>query len=310
MPIGSIAGGLIGMGGANAAAGQALSMANQAYLANQHQMEVNRSDMSPWTNSGRNALNEIGALLGWGRLQNEGKNGTLWEWDNDPTGKTRKDAYQRIENWINAANGGVNPPQLDLLNVPTTFQADPGYQFRLAEGQKALDRTAASRGKLLSGAQFKASQDYNQGMASNEYGNWWNRYTSGTAANNATKMQDYSNKYSSRQGALGNYFNLLNGLSGQGLSGQGGVNSANSGLANSAGNYLTSAGQYAGNAYMSGANALASGIGSGINNAMTLGWMGFNPTSGWFRGGGQSGFGMGSARPGGVGRAGMFGANF
>jgi hypothetical protein len=289
MPIGSIAGGLIGQGGANAAAGTALGMANQAYLANQHQAEVNRSDISPWTNSGRNALNEIGALLGWGRLQNEGKNGTLWEWDNDPSGKTRKDAYQRIENWINGVSGGS--PQLDLLNVPTTFSEDPGYQFRLREGQKALDRSAASRGMLLSGAQVKGSTDYNQGMASQEYGNWWNRYTSGTAANNATKMQTYAN----RQNAVNNYFNALSGLSGQGLTAQGGLNTANSGLVNSAGNYLTSAGQYAGNAYMSGANALASGIGSGINNAMTLGWMGFNPTSGWFRGGGKSGYTGGAA---------------
>ena len=32
------------------------------------------------------------------------------------------------------------------------FQQDPGYAFRIAEGMKALDRTAASRGGLLSGA--------------------------------------------------------------------------------------------------------------------------------------------------------------
>jgi hypothetical protein len=37
-------------------------------------------------------------------------------------------------------------------------QMDPGYQFRLSEGMKALDRTAASRGGLLSGATLKGAQ--------------------------------------------------------------------------------------------------------------------------------------------------------
>lgn len=55
------------------------------------------------------------------------------------------------------------------------FQADPGYQFRLNEGNKALDRSAAGRGMLLSGAQLKSLGRYNQGMASQEFGNWFNR---------------------------------------------------------------------------------------------------------------------------------------
>ena len=38
------------------------------------------------------------------------------------------------------------------------FQADPGYAFRLAEGQKALDRQAAARGGLISGGALKAAR--------------------------------------------------------------------------------------------------------------------------------------------------------
>lgn len=56
------------------------------------------------------------------------------------------------------------------------FQADPGYAFRLSEGQKALERSAAARGGLLSGATGKALTRYGQDMGSQEYMNAFNRY--------------------------------------------------------------------------------------------------------------------------------------
>jgi hypothetical protein len=56
------------------------------------------------------------------------------------------------------------------------FTQDPGYAFRLSEGMKALDRTAAARGGLLSGATLKGAQRYGQEMGSQEYMNAFNRY--------------------------------------------------------------------------------------------------------------------------------------
>jgi hypothetical protein len=56
------------------------------------------------------------------------------------------------------------------------YQADPGYAFRLSEGQKALDRSAAARGGLISGSALKAAQRYGQDMASQEFGNAYNRF--------------------------------------------------------------------------------------------------------------------------------------
>jgi hypothetical protein len=56
------------------------------------------------------------------------------------------------------------------------FQADPGYAFRLAEGQKALERSAAARGGLMSGNALRAAQRYGQEMGSQEYQNAFNRY--------------------------------------------------------------------------------------------------------------------------------------
>ena len=52
---------------------------------------------------------------------------------------------------------------------------DPGYGFRLSEGMKALERGAAARGGLMSGATGKALQRYGQDMASQEFGNAYNR---------------------------------------------------------------------------------------------------------------------------------------
>ena len=52
---------------------------------------------------------------------------------------------------------------------------DPGYGFRLSEGMKALDRSAAARGGLLSGATLKGAQRYGQDLASQEFGNAYGR---------------------------------------------------------------------------------------------------------------------------------------
>lgn len=57
-------------------------------------------------------------------------------------------------------------------------EADPGYKFRLDQGTKALERSAAARGGLFSGKTGKSLQDFSQGLASQEYGNAYNRLAS------------------------------------------------------------------------------------------------------------------------------------
>jgi len=65
-----------------------------------------------------------------------------------------------------------------LMKDPTLadFQADPGYQFRLSEGQKALERSAAARGGLYSGRAMKDATRFGQDLGSQEYGNYFNRF--------------------------------------------------------------------------------------------------------------------------------------
>lgn len=55
------------------------------------------------------------------------------------------------------------------------LEADPGYQFRLEEGAKALERSAAARGGVLGGAAVKSMARFSQGLASQEYDNAWKR---------------------------------------------------------------------------------------------------------------------------------------
>jgi len=71
------------------------------------------------------------------------------------------------------------------------FQTDPGYAFRLSEGMKALDRTAASRGGLLSGATLKGAERFNQGLASDEYQRAYERYNT-NRANQLNPLMGYA----------------------------------------------------------------------------------------------------------------------
>lgn len=115
------------------------------------------------------------------------------------------------------------------------YQADPGYQFRLQEGLKQLQRNAAARGGMLSGQTLAGTQKYAQGLASQEYQNAFNRYQTERAAQ----------------------LNPLQSLAGVGQT------SANT-LSNAAQNLGTNLGEIG----MQGANARASGY-VGQANALT-----------------------------------------
>lgn len=56
------------------------------------------------------------------------------------------------------------------------FQRDPGYDFRMREGMRGLEGSAAARGGLMSGGTLKALQRYGQDYASAEFSNAYNRF--------------------------------------------------------------------------------------------------------------------------------------
>lgn len=91
-----------------------------------------------------------------------------------------EESVARQKPWLEAGQTALNKlVPLATSYTPfgmTQFQADPGYGFRMSEGMKELERSAAARGGLLSGATLKGIQRYGQGLASQEYQNAFNRY--------------------------------------------------------------------------------------------------------------------------------------
>lgn len=140
------------------------------------------------------------------------------------------------------------------------FQADPGYAFRLSEGQKALERQAAARGGLISGAALKAAQRYGQDAASQEFTNAFNRYQ--------TSRESQLNPLLSLAGRAQTASNTLGSAAGQ--------------YGTNVGNMYLGTGEAQGNAMLAGAQARGSayqGIGNILGRSNALG--------GYF--GGQSG---------------------
>lgn len=142
-------------------------------------------------------------------------------------------------------------PGGSLAGTPSASQVmaqDPGYQFRLQQGQKALQAQQSAGGGVLGGGAQKAAMQYGQGFASNEYQNAWNRVMQG-------RQQQYG---------------MLSGLAGMGEQAAGGLTNAamtGAGLGTNAAmgmnQYMGTTGllgtQAAGNMLMQGAGAQAAG---------------------------------------------------
>lgn len=60
----------------------------------------------------------------------------------------------------------------------SAFYQSPGYQFRFDEGQRAIERSAAARGGLMSGGMGRELTRYGQGFASGEFNQYANRLAS------------------------------------------------------------------------------------------------------------------------------------
>jgi hypothetical protein len=71
-----------------------------------------------------------------------------------------------------ALGGFYGLPGYAKVDPSQQIQNLPGYQFQLNQGVQAIDRSAASRGLLNSGATGKALAQYGQGLAQNYSGQY------------------------------------------------------------------------------------------------------------------------------------------
>ena len=131
----------------------------------------------------------------------------------------------------------------DLTQIAAkALETSPGFQFRLAEGQKALERSAAARGTLLTGGTLKGINRFAQDYASNEYGN----------------------QYARLFGEQNARYNQLYGLSNIGLTAAGQSAGLRTSYANNAGNLYQNQANTGTGLITGGANAQAAGtIGQG-----------------------------------------------
>ena len=131
------------------------------------------------------------------------------------------------------------------------YKADPGYAFRVSEGMKQLSAGARAGGGAVSGRTMMGAQNYVQGLASQEYGNAFQRYQ----AERENRLRSLGSLMSSGQAAASNQ---------AGAAGSYGTSGSN--LMTGAGNAIAGGITGAGNAYAAGtmgaANTLANTLGS------------------------------------------------
>ncbi len=201
----SLGGGLDAAGAAQDAAQTQADAANRAADLQRQTYQEQTALNAPWREAGLTGQNRLMELLGLGG---------------------------------NAGAAGYGKYAQDFSMKD--FQQDPGYVFRLSEGQKALERSAAARGGLISGGALKAATRFGQDMGSQEYGNAFNRYQT----NRTNQLQPLGNLMNSGQAATNQQAAQL---------GQYGTN---------AGNLMTQAGQSVAAGQLGAGNTLNNALGA------------------------------------------------
>lgn len=256
---GAVVGGVASNMAANKAAGAQTSAAKDSNATQLAMYNQTRADQTPWRNAGNQSLSELMYEMGLSdpnaapaaeqldtSRENFDANAYLqahpdiahalnttrayddrgdmadraWAWYNDRglgTQFTPLHAPAAAGSTTHPGGYGSLTKQFSLAD----FNADPGYQFRMDQGLKGVQSSAAARGGLLNGGTLKALTQYGQDFASNEYGNAYNRFNNdqstrfnrlstiagiGQTANNtiAGAGSNYANNVSQNQLAVGN----------------------------------------------------------------------------------------------------------
>lgn len=236
--VASIGGGLIASSAAKKAAATQAQAAQDAQTAQERMYERQVALQEPFRQAGLTAQEKIMQLLGVGGDATAADYGSL-----------------------------AKPFGMDQFN------ADPGYAFRQSEGMKALERSAAARGGLLSGSALKGIQRFGQDLASQEYQNAFNRY-----------QIERSARLNPLQSLMGSGQSATNTLTS--AAGQAGQNEATN---------LYNAGQARASGYVGSANAMAGALNTigqaAVNYPLYQAQMNYY-NSGGYGGGGTYGSGM------------------
>lgn len=253
---------------ASAAKSAARTQAASAANANNLQariFDINRSDQLPYRDTGYAAL---------GQLQGQYLNSGQPDYGGGPPGVTPF----------------PGAPQLQPFTGNVNLEQDPGYQFRLREGMRAIQQSASAAGTLQSGNTLKGLTRFGQDYASQEYGNAYNRAFGENQQQNNIAQQGFGNaiqvnqgqygrelenyllNYNRRRGEVGDQYNRLSNLAGLGQTSVGQ-------LGNLGQNYAAQVGQNiigAGNAQAAGQIGAANATTGLVNNLSGIANQGFN----------------------------------
>jgi hypothetical protein len=196
----------------NKAANAAKQASDQTVALQKAQFDQTRADNEPWRRTGAAALSSLARAYGV---------------DAGPAPTTAAPLQFR---W--GANGIEMVPQTAAPAPASTdryggFYASPGYQFRLDEGMKAIERRASANGQRFAGSTVKSLGEYIGNTASDEFG----KYTGGLA-----------------------------GIAGVGQAANAQNQQAGQSYANNAGNAIQNAGNARASAYQNTGNAITGGV--------------------------------------------------
>ena len=222
----SLLGGYMASQGAQAGAQTQANAMNRSADLQKQMFDVQNAQQAPYRQSGYNALNQIGAL----------GSGTYGIYDK--TG--------------NVTGQGTGSGYLTQQFGPEQFAAgiDPGYAFRLQQGQMANKNMSNQAGGMIGGNALKGLQDYTQGQASQEYGNAFNRF----------------------QTQRGNIYNSLASIAGLGQTSLGQTSALSGQTAQGMGSAIAGAGSAIGAGQVASGNAIGGGI-TGAGNGYMLSQM-------------------------------------
>lgn len=218
---------MISANGARSAASTESASADKANATQLQMYNQTRADHAPYLGAGISANNQLAYEMGLTPT--------------DPNAGAGETAAQTAAfNPMDGVNTSLGAPgSLAKPFSASDFTADPGYKFSVDQGTQALQRSAAAKGGLMSGAALKDLSTYAQGTAAQEYQSVYDRYNT-------------------------NQSNLYSRLAGVSNSGQGSANNvgeSGQNTANQMGNNTTSAGSAQAAGQVASANAWSTGLG-------------------------------------------------
>lgn len=173
---GSIVGGVLQARSASKAASAQTAASNAGIAEQRRQFDRTEQMTQPWRQAGERALRHLDSF----NRGSAGQNAALAQRENRLAGGLSRNLGSALNSYTSNSGAVINRYRQDLAGardgydeiMAREFEADPGYQFRLEQGEKAINRGAAARGNVLSGATGQALLDFNSGLASQEFNNF------------------------------------------------------------------------------------------------------------------------------------------